>query len=64
MVTINVLGEYGRGRHNQWNCFTCTPQVRLTRSRIIWELFPQIVAQLEMGMKEGIPQSLGLAHIK
>ena len=39
-------------------------RVRLTRSRIIWELFPQIVAQPEMGMKEGIPQSLGLVHIK
>ena len=37
---------------------------RLTHSHIIWELFPQIVAQLEMGMKEGIPQSLGLFHIK
>lgn len=39
-------------------------RVRLTHSHIIWELFPQIVAQLEMGMKEGIPQSLGLVHIK
>lgn len=41
-----------------------THRVQLTHSNVIWELFPQIVAQLEMGMKEGVPQSLGLVHIK
>lgn len=32
-------------------------RVQLTHSNVIWKLFPHIVAQLETGMKEGVPQS-------